>query len=208
VSRRQELDREQELATTIQAAKARLFALLLPNEQKTSARTGSEHPLTFEDHAASVPRAAGALAEFQQAVNALWLFAIERELPDKLAHAWRKKHQSYAWLPYEHISAEALMALRYAIIHFIPGKGASLETFAGRGVHQAVELPQKEARRIGPGSYRVSLDALNNASAPDHSSQYIRDRAGERESRRRLQTYDPWPLINAALDGEVTEDDL
>jgi hypothetical protein len=219
-------DREQELAAGIQAAKAKLLTLLLPDEQKSARRHGSAYPVTFEDNAADLartnPRVGEALAVFQNAVNALWLDAIERELPESLSHSWRKKHCGHNRLPFADISAEALFALRYAILHFLPGGDATLETFARRGVHQhltewaaqqgCVELPQKEARRISPAGYQRSI--VCPASSIERNNPEVDTNWTDKDSAVDVVFdeeglhYDPWPLINAALDGEVTEDDL
>jgi hypothetical protein len=231
-------EREQELATTVQVKRRKLLCLLTPEEQRTQRRThgGSGDPETFEDAAREIsehvasPRSGPvgeALAEFQAAVGALWTHAQETDLPGFLAVTWRQKHRGYAWLDRTSVECEVLFNLRRFIVRFEPD-GGNLVDYCRRGVHQhltewaasqgALEVPRKEGRKTGPSAIQKSLShSGSNAEArnpqyenPCPDLDFSMDIRGSREIGEEAAglVSDPWPLIDAAIDGEITEEDL
>jgi hypothetical protein len=207
-------EREQELATSVQATRGRLLELLTADEQRTEHRHGSELARTFEDHAREVadhtadPRSHKvflALNEFQSCVNALWTHAIGMELPQKLAAGWFKKHRMLerGGMFRQDAEAEALMALRDFVIRFEPGQGASLETYATRGIHQrltewaaqqgAIELPRDEARVTGPEHFQRGLEG--GQSGVDARGVHVQPELD--------LSFDPWPIVDRCLDEDL-----
>lgn len=196
--------REQELASSVQARLKDLLALLDPDERKTTRSWGSTPAETFEDKARAIsqsandPRAEAVrafLSAFQEAINAAWTYAIQCRVPERLAATWIQKHRrDAAALPREDIEAEALFALRHQIIRYSAGTDARLEGFASRGVHQhltewmarqgPVELPESAARSERPRGYRMPFDSVpESGTSPELG-------------------------YNAVLDGDVTREDL
>lgn len=181
--------REQELALTVQVRKKVLMELLEADQRSTTRAWGSVQARTFEDKAAEVaqkdPEVAQALLEFQEAVNTLWLHAVDQKLPEKLAREWHRKNQKLGSGRRDEIEAEVMFAIREQIIRFEP-RGVPLMGYARRGVfswlnqwrgqdgpiqrtvHDARETPPEEYRRpwpheptmLGKGGGRNSLAPL------------------------------------------------
>jgi hypothetical protein len=212
-------EREQELAGSVQSTRARLLALLTADEQRTRRHEGSAHATTFEDHAREVadhkadprsPKVFLALAEFQSCVNALWTHAIACQVPERLAAGWLKKHRGlnrgrmYA----QDVEAEALVELRRFVVLFVPGQGASLETYATRGVHQrltewaaqqgSIELPRAAARETGPEHYQRGID--NGQLNPDERGVHVQP---EHE-----WSHNPTDVLNRCIDAERADPPL
>jgi hypothetical protein len=229
--------RDQELGRIVAVKRKALLAMLTTEEQKTTKRHGSTSPETFEEKAQHLvddggPRAAfigRALREFQDAVNALWVHAIQERVPEALATAWRRKHRGYDWISNEDLQAEAIFQLRFFVVRYDPDAGdASLWTYSQRGLHQRltewaaqqgpVELPQPVARKMGPDVYRrpiVHDGEAANARNPQHDKPCRRtdlatDACGGSGLNRDIagMAYDPWDVIAAWIDGEITQDDL
>ncbi len=214
-------DREQELATTVQVRRHALLDLLTPDERKTMRHVGSAEAETFEDHAreiasfedrqgSRVARVRHALAAYVEAINTFWTYAQESGVDGYLASTWRSKHKGYAWIAFDDLACEALFKLRHFIGLFKVENG-NLADYAMRGVHQhltefaakqgPIEVPQKEARKTGPSSYRVSLDAATEIASEKDVPDGLEDFSDE-------LSYDPTDAIHAFLDGDITEEDL
>ncbi len=217
-------DREQELATTVQAHRHALLDLLTPSERKTVRRVGSAEPETFEDCARDIASGVGsrskpityALDHYLEAVNRFWTHAQKTGVAGYLVNTWRSKHKGYAWIEFELLECEALFNLRHFIGLFKPETG-NLADYSLRGVHQhltefaakqgPIEVPQKASRGpgAGPDSHRQSIDVMDEGmaetSSKDHDSVY-------RQFRDQGLAYDPTDAIHAFLDGDVTEEDL
>jgi hypothetical protein len=199
---------EAELASEVQVTKRALLELLPEADREASKGRGSDGPILFEDKAKArglwlmeqghmeEARALGAaLAAFQKAVNEAWVAAVRQGLPSALAAEWRRKNRLRAQgLSKEDVEAEVMFALRHFIIRFDPHEGERLFSYAYRGVLQhltewstqtqmPVHVPQKEAR----------------------TALAVQGRFPVREDD---EMYDPWPAVDAYLDGEISAEDL
>jgi hypothetical protein len=218
--------RDQELGRSVVARKKELLKVLTPEEQKTTQRHGSTTPETFEEKAQHLvddqgPRARfieSKLKAFQEAVNALWVHAIETGVPEKIVSGWKRKHRGYSWLSKDDLQAEAMFRIRHFIVRYDPdeGGGAGLFSYAYRGLQQQltewaaqqgpVQLPTDEARRHTPNVGRQSLDS--RPEGRDCGEQYVEARLGKREALKEQTTYDPWDAVDAFLDGDIRPEDL
>lgn len=219
-------NREQELATTVQAARGALLNLLTKHERKTTRRHGSEEPETFEDHAREIadntsehasPRSrviSDALNLYQNAINALWTHAQEADTVGYLVATWKQKHKGYAWIDRDTLECEALFKLRHFIGLFKPGNG-NLVDYSLRGMHQhlteyaakmgPIEVPRDESRGTGPSSYRQSMDLM------DEQMPFVATKEDDGVYRQNADeglASNPFPLIDACIDGDITDDDL
>lgn len=217
-------DREQKLATTVQARRHALLDLLTPSERKTVRRVGSAEPETFEDCARDIASGVGsrskpiayALDNYVEAINRFWTHAQECGVAGYLVNTWRSKHKGYAWIEFELLECEALFKLRHFVGLFKPDTG-NLADYSLRGVHQhltefaakqgPIEVPQKASRGrgVGPDSHRQSIDVMDEhmAFAVDQDDDGV-----YRQHPDEGLAHDPTDAIHAFLDGDVTEDDL
>lgn len=220
-------DREQELATTVQVRRAALLDLLSPGERKTTRRRGSKEPETFEDHAREIAEymidwggqrkfpISVALKEYEEAINALWTHAQECDTAGYLASTWRQKHRGYAWIAKDDLACEALFKLRYFIGLFKPDNG-NLADYSLRGMHQhltewaakqgPIEIPQKSSRGagVGPDSHRLGIGGLDEDSGVFKDD----DNVFRQHDDAADLSYDPYPLLDAMMDGDISDDDL
>lgn len=221
-------NREQELATTVQARRHALLDLLTPSERKTVRRVGSAEAITFEDAAREIAEDGDdqpggrrypitvALARYLEAVNRFWTHAQETGVAGYLVNTWRSKHKGYAWIEFELLECEALFKLRHFIGLFKPETG-NLADYSLRGVHQhltefaakqgPIEIPQKASRGpgAGPDSHRQSIDVMDERMAQSVEQD---DDGVFRQFPDEGLAHNPTSAIHAFLDGDITEDDL
>lgn len=153
--------REQELAVTLDTARRALLRRL-PRKLRVTQGGGRVPAKTFEQSAEEIGRPVAAeLKDYQDAVNALWIHAIDCGTVGRLAATWTRNHRGLReWVSRDRVDAEVMFILRKFIARFVPGRG-TLYHASYRGVHQhltewlaqqqgAVQLPQKVARDVKP----------------------------------------------------------
>lgn len=175
---------EVNMAASVQSTRAILRDLLTKEELVTRRTPGSTPPHTFEDTAKEIARGPTArawqvglaLANFQEAVNALWVYAGELKISEIITKKWlirhNRPHLSTRGFTFDDAVSEATFALRHAVIRFDPTRGTRLITYAGYGMFSAlnlwwarlaapVEIPQKLALS-SEGPRRAMLQEYTN----------------------------------------------
>lgn len=158
-------ERERELATSVEATRAALLAVLAADDVRSKAGVW-----IFEERAAQLDHPPAELARFQASVNALWVHLIEARVPEAMASAWfrLRRKANVGWIARADVEAEAMVKLRdhIALPGFEPRRGVLFKTFCERemmayldgwasNLGSPVDVPRSEVRRGGPGPRRA-----------------------------------------------------
>jgi hypothetical protein len=144
----QDRDREQELASAVKAATdALVYEMREPMKANELPDDVARRlldvvpPLPFEDQ----QKIRAALAKYTEAVNALWVHAINTGVVRGIVSGWmRRNRKNLAGLTRAEYESAATLAIRTAIIRYRPG-AAGLRTYATGIVENALDAERGQA---------------------------------------------------------------